>query len=107
MRDTYNGDLDEWLSNNYQSYILVRPGVKKELVQGYVDATIKNYLFKQLEALFHASSKDLESQGSYFRYHLMPLTDIHLHSNKSYEIEANGNDLAYVRLRHDAASAEF
>jgi putative ABC transport system permease protein len=91
LRDSYNGDFNDWLSNNYQSYILVRQGVKKELIQSYVDATINNYLFKQLEALFHASSKDMESQGNYFRYHLMRLTDIHLHSDKSYEFEANGN----------------
>lgn len=97
LHDAYNGDANEWLSNNTHSYILVRPGVKKEFIQSGVDATINNYLAKQLEAQFHASSADLKSKGNYFRYHLMPLTDIHLRSDKSYEIEANGN-INYVYI---------
>jgi putative ABC transport system permease protein len=39
----------------------------------------------------HITDRDMRQQGSYFRYHLMPLEDIHLHSNKSYEFEPNGN----------------
>ena len=45
----------------------------------------------------HASLKDLTSKGNHFIYHATPLTDIHLHSDKSYEIEANGN-INYVYI---------
>jgi putative ABC transport system permease protein len=34
---------------------------------------------------------DLEKAGNHLRYRLTPLTDIHLHSNKSYELEGNSN----------------
>src|SRR6202012_1420739 len=43
------------------------------------------------------STQDMKKQGNYFSYHLMPLLDIHLHSNKSYEFEANGN-INYVTI---------
>ncbi|HRI20342.1 MAG TPA: ABC transporter permease [Panacibacter sp.] len=88
---------DSWLSNNAANYILVRPGVSQQKVQSDVDATINNYLGKELEQQLHSSIKDLESKGNHFIYHVMPLTDIHLNSDKSYEIEANGN-ITYVYI---------
>jgi putative ABC transport system permease protein len=88
---------DSWLSNNTFNYVMVRPGVTQEKLQKDVDATIKNYLGRELEAQLHASLKDLTQKGGHFIYHAMPLTGIHLHSDKSYEIEANG-DITYVYI---------
>lgn len=94
---TKNQGNDSWLSNNTYNYILVKPGVSQQKVQSDVDATINNYLGKELEAQLHSSLKDLTSKGNHFIYHATPLTDIHLHSDKSYEIEANG-DITYVYI---------
>jgi putative ABC transport system permease protein len=82
-------DNDSWLSNNTYNYILVRPGVSQAEMQKDVDATINKYIGRDLEQQLHSSLKDLQRKGNHFIYHLMPLTDIHLHSNKQYEIEAN------------------
>jgi putative ABC transport system permease protein len=97
LHDSYRDDRDDWLSNNYQSYILLKPGVTQAFLQRSVDVSIKNYLGKELEQVVHTSLNDLEQHGSYFRYHTMRLTDIHLHSDKSYELEANGS-IAYVYI---------
>jgi len=98
LRDSYNNDDEnDWLSNNYISYILAKPGVSRDFLQGRIDATVDNYLSKQLQDLLHTSTQDMKKQGNYFKYHLMPLLDIHLHSNKSYEFEANGN-INYVTI---------
>ncbi len=97
MRDSYQGDEDQWLSNNYQSYILVRPGVNRAFLQSRVDATVDKYVGRQLQEMLHASIQDMNRQGGHFIYHLMPLEDIHLHSNKSYELEPNGN-IHYVYI---------
>src|SRR5258705_8926864 len=91
MRDSYRGNAEQWLSNNVQSYILLKPGVTQAFMQSRVNATINNYLSKQLETLVHTSLKNLENQGNHFYYPLIPLRKIHLHSDKSYEFEANGN----------------
>ena len=56
--DTYRGNADEWLSNNVQTYILVKPGVTQAFMQGRVNAAINTYLAKQLETLLHSSLKD-------------------------------------------------
>ena len=97
IRDTYHDDQGDWLSNNYPSYVLVRPGVTKATLQKAVDATIDNYLAKQLEQLLHVKATDLRNSGNHFVYPVMPMTDIHLKSNKSYEFEANGN-ITYVYI---------
>jgi putative ABC transport system permease protein len=91
VRDSYQGDNDQWLSNNWHSYILVRPGTDRAYLQSRVDATVDKYLGKQLEQVLHTSIKDMNHQGAHFIYHLMPLEDIHLQSNKAYELEPNGN----------------
>jgi putative ABC transport system permease protein len=96
LRDGYNqNDDDEWLSNNYESYVLAKPGVSRETLQAHLNQTSNINLGRQLQAVLHASLADLNKQGSHFRYVLMPLTDIHLHSNKSGDLEANGN-ITYV-----------
>jgi putative ABC transport system permease protein len=69
----------------------------KEFIQAKVDETTNNYLYKQLEAMLHTNAKEMEKQGAHFRYPMMPLLDIHLHSDKSSEIEANGN-INYVYI---------
>ena len=96
MRDTYHDDQGDWLSNNYASYVLVKPGVSQASLQKEVNATIDN-LAKQLEQDLHTTANDMKKGGNHFLYPVMPLTDIHLHSNKSYEFEANGN-VAYVYI---------
>ncbi len=90
-------DNDSWLSNNTFNYILLKPGVSQAEMQKNVDATISKYIGRDLEEQLHSSLKDLESKGNHFIYHMMPLTDIHLRSDKSYEIEANGN-ITYVYI---------
>ena len=97
IRDTYHDDQGDWLSNNYASFVLVRPGVTKASLQNAVDAAINNYLVKQLDQFLHMNANDLKKSGNHFIYPVMPLTDIHLHSNKSYEFEANGN-ITYVYI---------
>jgi putative ABC transport system permease protein len=97
IHDAYYNDQGDWLSNNYASFVLVRPGVTKASLQKAVDATINNYLVKQLDQFLHMNANDLKNSGSHFIYPVMPLTDIHLHSNKSYEFEANGN-ITYVYI---------
>jgi putative ABC transport system permease protein len=86
-----------WLSNNASCFILVRPDVSRQKLQHDVDATVNNYLGKELQTQLHMSLSDLRNKGNHFIYHLMPLTDIHLHSGKLYELEANG-DITYVYI---------
>ncbi|MDH7459791.1 ABC transporter permease [Chitinophagaceae bacterium 26-R-25] len=89
---TFNdpGDND-WISNAYYTYILAQPGTTQAEVQQDVDAVVNLYISPALRGMFHASGADLEKSGNHFRCPIFPLTDVHLHSNKSGELEANSN----------------
>src|SRR5215471_13019729 len=90
--NTFNDPSDnDWLSSNYYTYILVQPGTPRTEVQKDVDAIVNLHISGALQEMFHISIGDLEKAGNRFRYPIFPLADIHLHSNKSYELEANSN----------------
>ncbi len=88
---------DTWLSNNAHVYILAKPGITQAKVQSDVDAAVYNYLGKEMEQQMHTSLKDINAKGNHFIYHTMPLADIHLRSDKQYEMEVNGN-INYVYI---------
>lgn len=100
LREAYNfnspGDND-WVSSNYYTYILVQPGATRAEIQKDVNETVNLHIGPALQQTFHRSVADLEKAGNHFRYHLTPLTDIHLHSNKSDELDANSN-IQYVYI---------
>jgi len=97
LHDSWSGDDQQWINNAAQSFILVRPGTDRAKLQKDVDVTANTYVGRALESQLHLDAKSMKQQGSYFRYHLMPLADIHLHSNKSWEFEANGNS-SYIYI---------
>ena len=97
MVDIRRNDQGDWLSDIYASYVLVRPGVTQASLQKQVDAIIDNYLVKQALQVLHLSSGDLKKGGNHFTHPAIPLTEIHLHSNKTDEFEANGN-ITYVYI---------
>jgi putative ABC transport system permease protein len=86
-----NPDDNDWLSSNYYTYILAQPGTTRAEVQKDVDAVVNLNIGRAIKEMFQVSGADLEKAGNHFRYPIIPLTDVHLHSNKSYELEANGN----------------
>ena len=91
---TFNGaDDNSWLSSNYYTYILAQPGTTRAEVQKDVDEAVNLNIGPALQKQVHASVADLEKAGNHFRYRIFPLTDVHLYSNKSYELEANSNIL--------------
>jgi putative ABC transport system permease protein len=84
-------DDNNWLSSNYYTYVLVQPGTTPAEVQQDVDEAVNLNIGPALQQMVHASVADLEKSGNHFRYRIFPLTNVHLHSNKSYELEANSN----------------
>jgi len=94
IRDSWSfndPDDNRWLSNNHYTYILAQPGTTQAEVQKDVNEVVNLHIGRAVQELVHTSMADLEKAGNHLRYRLTPLTDIHLHSNKSYELEGNSN----------------
>jgi len=91
MSEESDSRRNEWLSNNYVTYVLARKGTDQKAIDRYLSATVNKYLSPQLVEVVHTSLEDLEKKGGHFIYNTIPVTKIHLYSNLSYEFETNGN----------------
>jgi putative ABC transport system permease protein len=88
---------DAWLSNNFNTYILLKPGASIEKLNAKLPAMVSKYVGGQIQAAVHMSYEQLEKAGSYFKLTTTPLRDIHLKSNRVGELRANGN-IQYVYI---------
>ncbi len=95
---SYNVDADQtWLSNNYYTYILVRKGTNPEELGKKIYDVSKQYIGPQLVQVLGATYDQMIEGGSRYNFVIQPLSDIHLKSHLSNEIEPNG-DITYVYI---------
>ena len=79
-----NQEIDEWNNFNYYTYLLLQKNVTPANLSAKFPAFIDQYLahFKRM-------------LGEDFNFFLMPLSDIHLHSNLGYDMPSN-SDIVYI-----------
>ena len=92
-----NYDWGTFLSNNFQTYMLVQKGANPAAFQGYFDQIVQKYVSPELFKTMGSTVNDLAKTGSYYRYGMTPLTDIHLKSNEMLGLGING-DIQYVYI---------
>ena len=88
---------DAWLSNNFNTYILLRKGTDAKKFEAKLGGLITKYVAPLLYAAVNISLDDFYKAGNTVKFSLTPLTAIHLHSNKTAELDANGN-IQYVYI---------
>jgi putative ABC transport system permease protein len=86
-----------WFSNNFNTYILLRPGVSYKTLLAKLPGFMRIHAGPQLQSIIHIDFSAFEKSGNYFRFGLIPLKDIHLKSSDLGEFEANGN-IQYVYI---------
>ena len=79
----------EWLRSDYNTYVLLRKGADYKKLEAQFPQLLEKYSGEQMKQELKMSYAQFEKAGSFFRMDLMPLTDIHLHSNKTGELGAN------------------
>ncbi len=86
---------DIWLSNNFQTYVLLRPGASPADLESHFEAMTAKYIGPQIEHFTGSSLAAMQAKGDWLKYSLTSLGDIHLHSDRIAEQEAN-SDIKYV-----------
>ena len=86
-----------WMSDNFTTYVLMRPGATGGQLDSYVKAATKKYMEGPLKKMTGSDFSDLAKTGGRFGYTVLPLTKIHLHSTISDEVEPSGN-IQYVYI---------
>jgi len=82
---------DNWLSENWNTYILVKKNANFNKLNTEINAMMDRYVGPELQGVVNMSLDQFKKSGGYVRASLSPLTSIHLHSNKTGELGGNGN----------------
>ena len=88
---------DAWLDNNFNTYILLKPGADHNKLEARFSGFIRKYMGPQLQDVLHVNFDAFEQGGNYYRFSLFPLTRIHLESNSPDDLAPNGN-IEYIYI---------
>lgn len=86
-----------WLSNNFVTYIVLKPGTDPGRLEAKFTGFIRKHMGPQLQDFLHVTFDGFENGGNYYHFMLFPLTKIHLQSNSVDDLAPNGN-LEYIYI---------
>jgi putative ABC transport system permease protein len=86
-----------WMNNDWETYLLVRPGTSEAELDRDLTAATRKYAEPTIRQAMHTSFEEMAKKGDFYRYETIPLTRIHLYSTLPLEIEPSGN-IVYVRM---------
>ncbi len=96
--DNVEYDFGNFLSHNFQTYLLLKPGTDPRVFERNFPAVIQRYIFPQAIQFMQLSTmEEFKKSGNNLAYHLMPVKDIHLYSDRFPELGVN-SDARYVYL---------
>ncbi len=93
-----NYQWGQYLSHNFHTYLLLKPGITPEAFKKNFDQYTDRYVLPEAKEYLQVSSmNEFRQSGNKLEYSLTPLTDIHLYSNRIFELSAGGN-IQYVYI---------
>ncbi len=82
----------QWGSNNYYTLIKLIPSAKIEDFQEPLQSMFGTYIMPWAQTIFPGiTEENFLAAGNHFNLSTIPLTDIHLHSQRDSEYSANGS----------------
>ncbi|HLF35140.1 MAG TPA: ABC transporter permease [Cyclobacteriaceae bacterium] len=88
---------DMWLSNNFQTYFLIKQGADPKAAEKKINDLLLKYAEPQVMQFLGKTIAQLEAEDTKVEQRIQPLYDIHLRSSLIAEIEPNG-DIRYVYI---------
>ncbi len=89
---------DYWAGEqNYNTYLLLRSGANTDGLVPQLNHMVDKHLGPELKSVINKTLEEFNSQGDFFKISLIPVTDIHLHSNRIGELFGSGN-IQYVYI---------
>ncbi len=85
-----------FLSHNFHTYLLLKPGTDPKGLEKQFPVFLEKYVVPEAAGIMEVKSMaEFEKSGNKLAYSLMPLTDIHLKSDRFPEMSVNGR-IEYV-----------
>lgn len=90
---------DQWLSNNFTTYVKLKPGASPEGLIAKFPQMVDKYAGPQARAALGGefTMEQFRASGNKIDYTLQPVTRIHLHSDRIGELSPN-SDITYIYL---------
>ena len=96
--DGFPYEWDSPLSHNFHTYLLLNEGISAADFQPRLNQYIKKHVMPRIQQFLNVSSEEeLEASGNKLAYSLIPITDIHLYSDRTHELSPSGN-IQYVYI---------
>ena len=88
-----------FLNENFNTYLLLKQGADAKVLEKMLPVFLKKYIGPQIASALgnDMTMEKFLSTGNKWEITLTPLRDIHLHSDRRGELEANGN-ITYIYL---------
>ncbi len=86
-----------WLNLNFVTYFKLAKGINYKDLEAKFPKMTEKYVGDEIEELINGDRKALAQPDAPARFSLFPMLDIHLKSNKTGEIETNG-DIKYIYI---------
>lgn len=80
-----------WISHNFYTYIVVKDGTEKSVLQDKLQGMLIKYVGPQIQQFLGYSLDDFKKSGNDFGYALEPIKDIHLKGATQYNLEPSGS----------------
>ncbi len=97
IKDSEDGDSPMWMSFNHNTYVKFKPGFDPQIFEAKMPDLLENKVGPEIEKFMGKSWEEFGEMGNTAGITLLPLTDIHLNSDKIGEHERNG-DIKYVYI---------
>ncbi|HEY9197326.1 MAG TPA: ABC transporter permease, partial [Mucilaginibacter sp.] len=86
-----------WSNIGYYTYIRLNKGADAKKMEATFPELVRKFVVPEIAHDMNISTAEASKSVSTFLFYLTSLTDIHLHSQTKYELEANG-DIHYVYI---------
>ncbi len=81
-----------WGSNNFFTFVKLIPSANIDRFEVKLQDMLEKYMLPWAQEYFPGmTAESFAASGNYIRYHTMPLTDMHLYSNRNTELSANSS----------------
>ncbi len=81
-----------WSNAGYYTYLLLAPQADPKKLQARFPELVAKYVVPEVQHDMGVTLAEAQKAVNTFVFSLIPITDIHLHSNTKYELEANGDN---------------
>lgn len=97
MANVADAKSDSWMTSNYYTYLVLPEGYDYRSLEAKLPQVVSKHMSAQLQQSFGMTLTQFRQKGNDIGFFLQPLTDIHLHSNLTSELEPPG-DVQYVYI---------